>query len=191
MSFLDAKEKALNSLMKACENHVVDDHVLPILKLLNQSEECYTSSSCAGRIVVLDLPSIGDKQGARFLGKWHQTIIEEDLVSAIDAAKKGLIWFLAQSPIFHIGCRDIETAGRMVKLAVSCGFKNSGVKTLGKHVLIEVCSTERVDAPIVKDGVFFCHGEYLSLLITLANEVLTRSQRKLQVFQSKLEDIYK
>jgi tRNA wybutosine-synthesizing protein 3 len=188
--FLDAKKKAQDLLISACENDEVDEQVLPILERLNRSEEFYTSSSCAGRIVVLEIPSIGDKKSARFLGKWHRTIQEAELLTAVENAEKGLIWVLAQSPIFHIGTRNIKNAEKMVKLAVSCGFKNSGVKTLGKHIIVEVCSTERLDAPIGKNGELFCHGEYLGLLIDIANDVMVRSREKLQDFHSFLEDIY-
>jgi tRNA wybutosine-synthesizing protein 3 len=50
--FLDAKENALKSLNDACDKGKVDEGALPILDLINEIEGFYTSSSCAGRIVL-------------------------------------------------------------------------------------------------------------------------------------------
>jgi tRNA wybutosine-synthesizing protein 3 len=135
--FLDAKEQALKSLDKACGEQKVDEGILPLLELINSIEGCYTSSSCAGRIVLLEIPQIGDKRGATFLGIWHRTIQPEELKAAADQASHGLLWLLAQAPILHIGVQTPELADTLVKTAVSCGFKNSAVKSTGKKIIIE------------------------------------------------------
>jgi len=101
-----------------------------------------------------------------------------------------LLWLLAQSPIIHIGSNTNEMADNMVKTAISCGFKNSGVKSIGKKIIVEVCSTERLDAPIGRDGSLFCDEEYLQLLVEIANEVFEKSKDKLLRFKAKLDDIY-
>ena len=72
--FLDAKEKALNSLEKAKSGNKVDEGIKAILDIINESDYYYTSSSCAGRIALIELPHLGDKKGAEFLGKWHRKI---------------------------------------------------------------------------------------------------------------------
>jgi tRNA wybutosine-synthesizing protein 3 len=184
--FLDAKDKALKSLENATSEQKVDEGILQILGLINGIEGFYTSSSCAGRIVLLEIPRIGDKRGATFLGIWHRTIEPGELEAAAAKASKGLLWLLAQSPILHIGVLTPDLADRMVKTAVLCGFKNSAVKSTGKKIVIEIGSTERLDAPIGKDGCLFCGEEYLSLLVEIANEVIERSQGKLSRFEKKL-----
>jgi tRNA wybutosine-synthesizing protein 3 len=186
--FLDAKEKALQSLSSACVTQKVDEGIVTILELINSKEGFYTSSSCAGRIVLLEIPQIGDKRGATFLGVWHRTIKPEEFEAAATKATKGLLWLLAQAPILHIGVQTLELADRMVKTAVSCGFKNSAVKSTGKKIMIELCSTERLDAPIGKDGQMFCEKEYLSLLLEIANEVIERSGEKLNRFEKRLKE---
>ena len=187
--FLDAKEQALCSLDKACTDHHVDDDILPILNLLNKTGDYYTSSSCAGRIMTFEIPSLGDKQRARILGKWHRTIRIEELFAATQTAQQGMIWLLAQAPILHIGCSTLEAADMLVKLSGSCGFKNSSVKSTGKKIIVEICSTERLDAPIGKDGILFCDDRYLQLLTDISNKVIERSQMKLKRFEKKLRNI--
>lgn len=188
--FLDAKERALESLENACKDDQVDKGILPILELINKFEGYYTSSSCAGRINLLEIPSIGDKKNAKFLGKWHRIIEPEELSEVVNEAKKGQLWLLAQSPIIHIVADTYERADKMVKTAISSGFKNSGVKSIGKKIVAEVCSTERLDAPIGMNGSLFCNEEYLQLLVSIANEVLDKSNKKLLRFKIKLRNIY-
>ncbi len=184
--FFDAKEKALKSLQEACDQYKVDEGVLPILIIINKIEGFYTSSSCAGRIVLLEIPQIGDKQGAAFLGIWHRTIRLQELSNASTKATHGLLWLLAQAPIIHIGVETLPRAEKMVKTAISCGFKNSSIRSLGKKIIIELCSTERLDAPIGRDGSLFCDEKQLSLLIEISNEVIDRSSEKLSRLGEKL-----
>ena len=184
--FLDAKENALQSLSEAYNKEKVDEGISQILTLINRIEGLYTSSSCAGRIVLLEIPSVGDKRAASFLGVWHRTIQPSELCSSSDHAHRGLLWLLAQSPILHIGAETLHLADTMVKLAVSCGFKNSALKSTEKKIVLEICSTERLDAPIGRDGVLFCNSEYLDLLIEISNEIIQRSQKKLDRLAKKI-----
>jgi tRNA wybutosine-synthesizing protein 3 len=190
--FLEAKESAMKSLDDAYAEQKVDEGVLQILELINGIEGFYTSSSCAGRIVLLEIPQIGNKRGAKFLGIWHRTIELNELKAAATKATKGVLWLLAQAPILHIGVQTLDLADTMVKTAVSCGFKNSAVKSIGKKIRIEICSTERLDAPIGRDGCLFCEENHLSLLVEISNEVIERSRKKMSRFVKKVEkfDLY-
>jgi len=184
--FLEGKKKALKKLAKSKNENKVDKEILPIINMINDSQDYYTSSSCAGRIVLLEIPRIGDKKSAEFLGKWHRTIAFDEILSAAKKAKTGLLWLLAQPPIIHIAADDTAAADKMIKIANASGFKNSGVKSIGKKIIIEVCSTERLDAPIGREGTLFCNGEYLQLLVDIANEVIEKSAVKLHRFEQKL-----
>jgi tRNA wybutosine-synthesizing protein 3 len=187
--YLDAKENALKSLEDAYSKLKVDEGISHILESINRIEGFYTSSSCSGRIVLLEIPQIGDKRGATFLGVWHRTIEAKELTAAATKATVGLLWLLAQAPILHVGAQTLELADRMVKTAISSGFKNSAVKSTGKRIIIEICSTERLDAPIGRDGSLFCTEEYLSLLVEISNEVIKRSQEKIGRFAKKIGKI--
>ena len=184
--FLEGKKSALEKLQKAKKEDKIDKGIKPILDIINKSHEYYTSSSCYGRIVLLEIPNIGDKKGAKFLGKWHRTIDVDELLSAAKNAKIGQIWILSQSPIIHIKAKTIEAAERLLKTAIASGFKNTGIKSLGKKIVIEDCSTERLDAPVGKDGYLFCNREHLELLTDISNEILKKSNKKMLKFEQYL-----
>ena len=185
--FLDAKERALNLLWKDKSENKVDKGIERILDIINKSDDYYTSSSCAGRIVLIELPEIGDKRGAKFLGKWHRRIDQSEVELAAKKAKTGLLWLLAQSPILHVAAETNSSADRLLKTATSCGFKHSGLKSIIGKTIVEVCSTERLDAPIGKNGSLFCDEEYLCLLVDISNEVIDRANHKLQRFERELK----
>jgi len=185
--FFDGKETAMKKLKKALTQDMVDEKIISLLDIINQSDEFYTSSSCAGRIVLLQIPEIGDKKNAMFLGKWHRTIESPELLSAVKKAKKGQLWLLAQSPIIHITAKTSLDAEKMLKTAISCGFKNSNLKSIGKKTVLEICSTERLDAPIGKNATLFCNDEHLTLLIDISNDVIKKSNFKLAKLQKELK----
>jgi len=185
--FLESKEKALEFLRKAKIDNKVDRKIISILNLINKSSEFYTSSSCAGRIVLLEIPKIGDKRNAKFVGIWHRTIKSIDLLSALKEAKTGLLWILAQPPIIHVSAKTKSAADRLVKIANASGFKNSAFKSIDKNIVVEICSTERLDAPIGKDGILFCNKKYLNLFVNIANEVILKSDLKLNRFKKELK----
>ncbi len=187
--YLDAKEKALKALEKAYCEEKIDGGVSQILRQINALKGFYTSSSCAGRIVLLQIPTIGDKHAASFLGIWHRTIKAEEVLVSATQATTGLLWLLAQSPIIHLGAETLDGANTMVKTAISCGFKNSAVKSTGKKIIIEIASTERLDAPIGRDGLLFCDKQYLDLLVEISNEIIKRSQEKLGRLAQKLMNL--
>lgn len=185
--FNQNKKIALDKLKKAKLENKVDKDIIPIIDLLNSYEEYYTSSSCFGRIVLLELPSIGDKKNAKFLGKWHRTIKEKELLDAFKNASKGQIWFLAQAPIIHLFSKDLDSGDKLVKKAVSCGFKNSGFRSIKKNIVIEITSTERIDCPLGIDNRFYEEDDFITLLVNSANKVIKRSTKKLQKFKKELE----
>jgi tRNA wybutosine-synthesizing protein 3 len=99
---------------------------------------------------------------------------------------KGQLWFLAQSPIIHVYAKNIESADKLVKIAVTCGFKHSSFKTNKKNIIVEIASTERIDAPVGLDGKLYCDKDYIFLIVDISNKVLEKSFLKLEKLKNKL-----
>jgi len=189
--FLENKKIALKKLEKAKNEKQVDEGIIRILDIINKTDNYYTSSSCFGRIVLLEIPRIGDKKNAKFLGKWHRKIKTEEILKALNKAEKGQLWLLAQSSIIHLSAKTIEAADKILKIAYSCGFKHSGFKTIENNIVVEICSTERLDAPVGMDKKIFCNNNHLDLLVNISNEIIDKSNKKLNKFEEKLKEIFK
>jgi len=185
-SFDSYKQRNLQKLQKALEGHMVDRDVISLLERINSDERFVTTSSCAGRIVLLSLPRLGDKKQALFHGCWHHTPTFDDIIDAIGKYTTGQLWLLAQPPIFHIGARDIDSATLLLTIGFEAGFKLSGIKTLQKQYIVELLSTERLDMPIGRDGIIYSDERFLRFLLETAETVIIRSKEKLQRLDQKI-----
>jgi len=178
----------MEALKKAMKSKEVDRKAIPIIDKLNSTDEFFTTSSCSGRIVIIELPSIGNKIDARFLGKWDDKIKIQDIENALKNAEKGEIWMLAQPPIFHVSAADIDAASKLVKVAKQSGFKNSSIRSIGRKVAVEISSTEEMDVPLGMDGKLLCNEKYLSLLISIANEITEKAETKLSMLEKNISE---
>ena len=185
-SFNSYKQRNLLKLQEALEDHKVDTEVISLLERINTDERFVTTSSCSGRIVLLSLPRLGDKKEAFFIGCWHHTPTIDDLKAVLKKYSMGQLWLLAQPPIFHIAARDLDSARLLLTIGFEAGFKLSGIKTLQKHYLVELLSTERLDMPLGKDGIIYTDEVLLRFLLETAETVIIRSKEKLQRLDQKL-----
>lgn len=184
--FADHKKEAIAKLEDALEKNQVDSDVLSFLNVLNEEPMYYTTSSCSGRIVVMQLPDIGNKKQAVFLGKWHREIERKEVSTAIARFSDKQLWFLAQPPIFHIGCKSVEDANLLLQIGVSCGFKHSGVKTFSDKIIVELCSTERMDVPLAIENKIYVEETFITLLVEMANRVIRRGKEKIYRLEASL-----
>ena len=186
--FLKSKDNALKKLNKAINENKLDKKIKYIINLINSNNNYFTSSSCSGRIVIIEIPEIGDKKQAKFLGKWHREIHFDEVINSVNTSKSGMIWLLAQSPILHVKTKSISSADKLIKIAISSGFKNSGIKSITGNIVVEICSTERLDTPIGKNGILFSSENHLKFLVDISNYILKKSRRKLNLLKKNLKN---
>jgi tRNA wybutosine-synthesizing protein 3 len=188
------KEERMESLeTKICEGEV-DKEILPIVEKINSNPDYFTTSSCAGRIVLIEMPDLGDKEAAEFLGKWHREVEVEEVMAEFSRAKDNTtVFLLAQSPIIHIRCRTLESAVKLRNLAVESGLKYSTLKSLTLSskkepvkVMVEILSSENIHVPIARSGRLFPDRDYLAFLVENANQALKRAREKLVRFRANI-----
>jgi tRNA wybutosine-synthesizing protein 3 len=178
---------------KACDGEV-DTEIKPLLDIINSNPDYFTTSSCAGRIVLLQLPQIGDKENAEFLGKWHRNVEVEEVMDAFTKAKEELsVFLLAQSPIIHVRCRTLNSAIALRNIAVESGLKYSTLKSLTMNsksepvkIVVEILSSENIHVPIAKGKDLYPDEAYLKFIVENANSALLRAQDKIKRFTDML-----
>jgi tRNA wybutosine-synthesizing protein 3 len=189
----DKKRRMENLDMKIAEGEV-DNMMLPLIEGINSNPNYFTTSSCAGRIVLLQLPKIGDKEHAEFLGKWHREVTVDEVKEAFGKAQENInVFLLAQSPIIHVRCKNLSSAARLRNLAVESGLKYSTLKSLTLNsksepvkIVVEILSSENIHVPIAKGTKLYPDQEYLSFIVENANSALLRAQEKIRKFTQKL-----
>ncbi|WP_456398205.1 tRNA(Phe) 7-((3-amino-3-carboxypropyl)-4-demethylwyosine(37)-N(4))-methyltransferase Taw3 [Palaeococcus sp. (in: euryarchaeotes)] len=182
------KKIAMEKLEDALRKNLVDEDIISLLEKINSLENYFTTSSCSGRIVVMEMPEFGDKLNAKWLGKWHREVSMEEVKKAIEKHEEGMIWFMLHSPILHVASRSLEDAVRLLNLGIHSGFKNSSIKSVShKKLLVELYSTERLDIPLGENGEIWVDEEYLVKIVGMANRQLRRAKGKLSKLEGEIE----
>nr|XP_005893524.1 PREDICTED: tRNA wybutosine-synthesizing protein 3 homolog isoform X2 [Bos mutus] len=135
----------------------VDEDVLEIVQLLNGQEQFFTTSSCAGRIILLDRSVNGSevqKQNCCWLLVTHKACVKDDVHSvAIDS-----------------GFRNSGiTVGKRGK------------------TMLAVRSTHGLEVPLSHQGKLMVTEEYINFLLKIANQKMEENKKRIERFYHCLQ----
>ncbi len=181
------RKKALLQLDEARARGEADEKIGELVDAINSSESMYTTSSCSGRITVLETPACHEKILAHWLGKWHDKVTAKDILDALSKHKKNVAYLQSECPIIHIACKDVVTADSLVLAGRESGFKRGGILSVRpERVMVELCSTENLEVPIGKDGKSLVSEDYTHLLTDIANIKLVAGWEKIENLKARL-----
>lgn len=156
----------------------IDEKMKPIIALINSLPSYYTTSSCAGRIVLLHQIS-GKKQESKWLFSSHSPIRASQLQKSLSTSKlpkKGVVWLLAEAPIMHIACRTVDDAWNLLGIFKRGGFKRASIlSSTPNKTTIEAFGNHRVEVPVAEKGMLLFPLETVAPLTKNSNEKLRRS----------------
>jgi tRNA wybutosine-synthesizing protein 3 len=214
INFGSEKKRVIKEFESAEAAGKIDNNVINVLKIINSHPEFYSTSSCSGRILLLALAGPGSKSESEMVGKWHDNTSVSEVKNKLNqwnSKKYQYLYFLAQSPIFHITTSKMEFAILLRNLGDSAGFKYSSIRSIKPYnhneqskksktifndenirnsnmrITVELLSTERLNLPLAKDGKMFVDDNYLGFIVEMANEVISNSNNKIK----KLENVLK
>lgn len=168
----------------------VDEDVLEIVQLLNGQEQFFTTSSCAGRIILLDGSVNGSevqKQNCCWLLVTHKACVKDDVIVALQKAKGDAI--LKFEPlVLHVQCRQLQDAQILHSVAIDSGFRNSGI-TVGKRgkTMLAVRSTHGLEVPLSHQGKLMVTEEYINFLLKIANQKMEENKKRIERFYHCLQ----
>ncbi|NPA86305.1 MAG: hypothetical protein GXO42_02835 [bacterium] len=184
------KQRALAGLQEALQRGEVDEDILPLLQIINSSENFFTTSSCAGRIMVMEKPPTESKPETRVLGKWHREVTLEEVKQAVSQHSKDYLWFKLDSFILHIVARTLEDAAALLHAVRGAGLRNSGIRAVtASGVLVAITGTENIEHLLGKDGKVCCTEEELGLLVETANRKFRRMRARLKQLEALLQKL--
>jgi tRNA wybutosine-synthesizing protein 3 len=174
--FEERKKKALEKLNEAIKNKEVDEPIKNFLIKINEYKNVYTTSSCAGRIIVL--VDKGSKKDSFFAGKWHDLVKAEIVWNRIvEYSKESLVWLKQEPFILHIVCKKLKDAANIIKIARDVGFKHSGIISMKKEKIVcEINGIDRVEIPAVINGKIVISKDFFYDLIDFMNSKLLRNK---------------
>lgn len=186
-SWYKEKERAIRRLQKDIEVGYIDVRALDALKAINRIDALYTTSSCSGRITIVDAEWPWYKENIHTVFKSHEKIDARDLLEIVKVSPKYRLWLTVRGPIFHVIAKDLETAMRLLSLSREAGFKHSGIfDRTSVGYLVELISSSQLLMPISSEGRTLIDLATLNTLINLVNEVLEEGWRRLESLREKL-----
>ncbi len=155
-----------------------DEKILDLCNKVNQSEKYYTTSSCSGRIIVIR--DEDKKMPGLFEFVSHDLVDLDYLKKEVEKLKTGDFNFKSEPPILHVACIDLEGAEEMLKKAQESGWKRSGIISLGKNIVLELISTEKIEFPLVRDGKTLVNDDFLKIVMEKSNKNLEKGWKKIE-----------
>lgn len=184
------RDKAMKQLSEARKDGKADEDIAELVDIINSNKDLYTTSSCAGRVAVLQTPQEHNKLESEWLGKWHRKVTLQDLEGALKKHTKYVAYLQSECPILHVVARDLKAAEEILFAAQNCGFKRSGIQAINpERVLVEICSTESLEVPLAENGKMLVDGVYLYYLVNIANIKFSSGRDKLARLQARLKKI--
>ncbi len=194
MGFAKDKRKTLDKFEKALEKKEVDEPIIYLLKLINSLEEYYTTSSCAGRVILLH--EYGNRKiDTNFVVKEHDRVdvnnfLNKNLDKSFSENPKGRIWLNQEPFIIHIVAKNLKKAIEMLNLGIKAGLKHSGIFVFKKErYILELNGTQYMSVPIF-DGRMLISKEYFRYLLNLTNEKLQKNREMRKNFENLVKKNY-
>ncbi len=177
MTFESMKKEILKKKDKSRAKKI-DPQIKYLVDAINAHKDYFTTSSCAGRIMVYE-PS---EDGKKFKTKWyfvsHEPVEFDELMAKLKKLPSNYLWFKMESPILHISCRTIELANKLLRFAINCGLKHSGIISMERKNIVSIVDSNVVSAIIAKDNRFIVSEDYIKELIKLGNEKIAISRKR-------------
>lgn len=181
--------KAMKQLAEARKEGKADTDIAELIDLINSDKDLYTTSSCAGRVCILETPREHVKLDSEWLGKWHRNVTLQDLQEALKKHTKNVAFLQSECPILHVVARDLASAEKILFAAQQSGFKRSGIQAVNpERVLVEICSTESLEVPLAEGGKRLVDDDYLVYLVDIANTKFLSGRKKLERLQESMEN---
>lgn len=186
MNFQNEKKQALEKLIKFdnSKKGEIDKQILTLITKINNSPNYYTTSSCAGRIMIIKPSKI--KHDAEWLFSSHDSVKLNDILTSLNNLPKETVWLRMEPPIIHICSKDMDSADYLLKISNESGFRRSAILSFKKRIVIEIMVPEKMDVPISENGQLIVTKGYIGTLIEHANSKLKESRKKLK----KLETLF-
>ncbi|MBI4452689.1 hypothetical protein HY637_04620 [Candidatus Woesearchaeota archaeon] len=174
----------------------IDKGIIKIVNEINSKSGYYTTSSCVGRIVLLEMKSKKKNECGWIFAK-HDEITFKEINNALkkhsiknnfnnekfnkNKSNNYEIWLKQQPLILHVACRNLEAAKRLLELSRRI-FRRAGIIGItDRKVTVEIIGSEHLET-IVKDKDFVADEDYLKNLVKYANMNFMENRRKIERF---------
>ncbi|GAB6023333.1 tRNA methyltransferase tyw3 [Chamberlinius hualienensis] len=170
----------------------VDKLICGLIDYINSLKQFATTSSCSGRIIVVQ-QSFGidescKKQGCKWLYTSHEVVDEADLINSLLSAEISNAVFKFEPFVLHVQCETVEDARKVHSCAIASGFRNSGISISKKgKIIAAVRSTHGLEVPLSDEKTLLVSHEYIGFLVKIANGKMAENEKRIK--RSQLQQL--
>ncbi len=149
-----------------------------ILALNN--ENFITSSSCIGRITIIEGEWPWERDKSRVVYKTHDHLSIYELANVLSRPFDNL-WLKVTGPIIHLKTEKIDCALNLLNIARTSGFKHSGIISYSDNIFtVELMSAVEITQPLKINDTFIFNINSLTNIINKVNDALDEGHRRLE-----------
>ena len=183
--FNEIKKHHHATLYQAMKDGKADWPIMKLCKRIDQKKHYFTSSSCSGRILLLQLEEDEHKRPGGFLTKWHRTVKWNELEQALQQPVDGkFVWFKQEALILHLGCDTMESAEKLLLLCRVAGLKRFGIQSThpGK-IMVEILGTRNMYFLVKEKNKILCDDTFLKIQLKKANEKFKQNEQLIKTLE--------
>ena len=179
MDFDKKKDATLKNMIENdhSKKGCIDEDIRGLIDSINSKNDYYTTSSCSGRITMME--HHGPKNKNSWLLSKHSPVTKEEFDDALLRKSNGEVWFRQESPILHLCARDVKAGKIFLEISQRAGFKYVYFLSVEPRVMLEVQGSEKMETIIFKDKILV-DDDYAKVLISEANTKLLVAKEKLK-----------
>ena len=107
MTFESDKKKYMDKIFKPDKSNIgnVDLEIKDLINAINNLDSYYTTSSCAGRIILIDVNKEERKKTAKWIFVTHKPADYDEVISKLryhNAKESREVWFAQEPLILHV-----------------------------------------------------------------------------------------
>ncbi|MBR9676806.1 hypothetical protein GOV04_01580 [Candidatus Woesearchaeota archaeon] len=192
MTFTEEKKEYLQALQKpdSSKQGHIDKEILPLVDTINKLEDYYTTSSCAGRIILIEFKEPLRKDNTHWHYTSHQQAKLSDIQKALQKPSQFDVWLKVEGAILHVCAKDLDSAQILLNTARACGFKRSGIMSVNKRIMLELTATEMMDCLVKREGKIIIPDDYLKIFVEEANKKLSNNTQKVARLHEKINKLH-
>ncbi len=188
--FMERKRGFLERIERDKEIGYLDPDIEPLLKVINSRKKCYTTSSCSGRITIIDSVKPWVRGESEVVFKKHSKVVPEELLVYLKATPKYAFWVQATGPILHIITLDLNEAKLILEAGRRSGFKHSGIMSVSsKGFLVELVSGSQVNILLRTREAIVINPESINTIAEVLNSVIDEARVRIEKLKRELEKL--
>ncbi len=188
LKFTAIKMNAAGTLNVAVREKKIDPLMIPFSQFVAKTKHYFTTSTCSGRITLMDLNEDESKKENVFYRKWHSTVKFSDVWNAIEAYEnKGNVWLRQDAFVYVIGTHTWENVKQIIRACQEAGVKRYGVHHFeNEKILMEIFGTQNMSIPLVMRGKLLVGKDAVKEWVKIANRKWKQNESKRKQFEKVL-----